>query len=239
MGRRKLTRDQRRAAKKRKAIYLKKYHLEHYDQKKEWNSKLKLLANITPPRNSWPKTKKVSWETLPDVIFQLDRDGLIPTQMKTRKVDVWDPCYFNGKVQKTWQSLGISMHHTCQNFWKVWHNTITPRTVIVTNPPFVKAWLEPFFTFLAILDNPFILILQNKAPDRLYFGRNLFDRIQRKSELHIFHLQKSFRMKQKGGRLAGFSGLTLCCYYPKQWKFELDESKYVRVIEISSLHATH
>ena len=111
------------------------------------------------------------------------------------------------------------------NFWKVWHSTVTHRTVNVTNPPFVKDWLEPFVQFLTISDNPSFILLQNKAPDGLYFERHLFDRIQRKSELNIFHFQKSFCMKQKGGILAGFSGLTLCCYFPKQWKFDHDREE--------------
>ena len=58
-------------------------------------------------------------------------------------------------------------------------------------------------------------------------------------ELKIYHLQKTYKMKQKGGRLAGLAGLTICCYFPKHWMFELDETKYARVIPISSLHSNH
>ena len=102
---------------------------------------------------------------------------------------------------------------------------------------FKPGWLEPFFKFLTTLDNPFLILLQDKSPDRLYFGRHLFDRVKRKNELKIYHLQKAYRMKQKGGKVVGFSGLTLCCYFPKQWRLEFDASNYSRVIPTYSLHS--
>ena len=237
MGRRKSSRDHRRKRKKEIQRYQKRYWAVYYEGQKEWKKKLMLLATITPPEVQWPKTRKVSWETLPDLILQLDKDGLLPFNLKTREVDVWDPCYFNGEVKKTWEKVGISLRHCRENFWTVWPRKLTPRTVILTNPPFVQAWLEPFFKFLTTLDNPFLILLQDKAPDRLYFSRHLFDRVKRKNELKIYHLQKAYRMKQKGGKVVGFSGLTLCCYFPKQWRLEFDESKYSRVIPTYSLHS--
>ena len=237
MGRRKNTRAQRRASKRERNEYMKSYMANRREQQREWNKKLKLLGTISPPKVKWPKTRDVSWETLPEIILELDRDGILAPQLKTSEVDVWDPCYYNGEVKNTWKRVGIDIRHSCEDFWSVWEKRLTPRTVILTNPPFDQAWLEPFFQFIATLDHPFFILLQNKAPDRLYFGKHLFDRIKRKSELKIYHLQKAYKMQQKGGRLSGFAGLTICCYYPKHWMFELDESKYTRVIRISSLHA--
>ena len=203
----------------------------------QWNDKLKLLSAISPPQVTWPKTKDISWETLPELILQLDKDGLLPPQPKTTDVDFWDPCFFNGEVKNTWKRVGISILHSCEDFWTNWPKRLTPRTVILTNPPFDQGWLEPFFEFLTTLDNPFFIFLHNKAPDRLYFGRHLFDRIKRKRELKIYHLQKSYKMMQKGGKVRGLAGLTICCYFLKKWMFELDETKYARVITINSLHS--
>ena len=203
----------------------------------QWNDKLKLLSAISPPKVTWPKTKDVSWETLPELILQLDKDGLLPPQLKTTDVDVWDPCFFNGEVKNTWKRVGISILHSCEDFWTHWPKMLTPRTVILTNPPFDQGWLEPFFEFLTTLDNPFFIFLHNKAPDSLYFGRHLFERIKRKRELKLYHLQKSYKMMQKGGKVRGLAGLTICCYFPKNWMFELDETKYARVITINSLHS--
>ena len=205
----------------------------------QWNDKLKLLSAISPTQDTWPKMKDISWETLPELILQLDKDGLLPPQLKTTDVDVWDPCFFNGEVKNTWKRVGISILQSCEDFWTNWPKRLTPRTVILTNPPFEQGWLEPFFEFLTTLDNPFFIFLHNKAPDRLYFGRHLFDRIKRKRELKIYHLQKSHKMMQKGGKVRGLAGLTICCYFPKNWMFELDETKYARVITINSLHSTH
>ena len=89
------------------------------EQQKEWDKKLKLLARITPPKVQWPKTRKVSWETLPDLILQLDKDGMLSQHLKTSEVDVWDPCFFNGEVKKTWKRVGISIRHSRENFWTV------------------------------------------------------------------------------------------------------------------------
>ena len=239
MGRRKSTRGQRRASKRERKSYMKGYMAVYREQQIKWNHKLKLLAAISPPQVKWPKTRDVSWETPPELILQLDKDGMLPPQLKTTDVDVWDPCFFNGNVKNTWRRVGISIRHSCEDFWTTWSKRLTPRIVILTNPPFDQVWLEPFFEFLTTLDNPFFIVLHNKAPDRLYFGRHLFDRIRRKRELKIYHLQRSYKMKQKGGRLAGFAGLTICCYFPKHWMFKVDESKYARVISISSLHSTH
>ena len=191
MGRRKNTRAQRRASKRERNEYMKSYMANRREQQCEWNKKLKLLGTISPPKVKWPKTRDVSWETLPEIILELDRDGILAPQLKTSEVDVWDPCYYNGEVKNTWKRVGIDIRHSCEDFWSVWEKRLTPRTVILTNPPFDQAWLEPFFQFIATLDHPFFILLQNKAPDRLYFGKHLFDRIKRKSELKIYHLQKA------------------------------------------------
>ena len=131
-------------------------------------------------------------------IEALDKDGLIASHLKEKDFEVWDPCYHDGMVASTWKRVGISVLHTRDNFWTTWPQTVTKRTVIVTNPPFTLEWLEPFFSFLTTLDQPFLIILHNTAPNRLYFGKYLHDRIKRKSELEIFSLQKAHRMKQKG-----------------------------------------
>ena len=86
-------------------------------QENEWNHKLKLLAAISPPQVTWPKTRDVSWETLPELILQLDKDGMLPPQLKTADVHVWDPCFFNGEVKNTWKRVGISILHSCEDFW--------------------------------------------------------------------------------------------------------------------------
>ena len=164
---------------------------------------------------------------------------MLPPKLKTTDVDVWDPCFYKGDVKNTKRRVGSSIRQSCEDFWTTWSRRLTPRTVILTNPPFDQVWLEPFFELLTTLNNQFFIVLHNKAPDRLYFGRHLFDRIKRKRELKIYHLQKSYKMKQKGGRLAGFAGLTICCYFPKHWMFKDEESKYARVISISSFHSTH
>ena len=83
------------------------------EQQIKWNHKLKLLAAISPPQVKWPKTRDVSWETLPELILQLDKDGMLPPQLKTTDVDVWDPCFFNGNVKNTWRRVGISIRHSC------------------------------------------------------------------------------------------------------------------------------
>ena len=237
MGRRKSTRHHRRTRKQEIKRYQKIYRAIYYTQEKGWNAKLKLLAKIPPTQVQWPKTRDVSWETLPDIISQIDKEGLLLPHLKTNEVDVWDPCFFNGEVEKAWKKVGISLRHSRENFWTVWPRRLTPRTVNITNPPFLQSWLEPFFRFLTTLDNPFLILLQDKAPHRLYFGKHLYDQVKRKSELKIYHLQKAYRMKQKGGRVAGFSGLTLCCYYPKHWMFKLNASSYARLIKTHSLHS--
>ena len=176
-------------------------------------------------------------ETLPSLKEALDRDGLLASQLKEKDVEVWDPCYHDGKVASTWERVGISVLHTREDFWTIWPQKVTKRTMIITNPPFTPDWLEPFFAFLTTLDQPFLIIMHNLAVNRLYFGKYLYDRIKRKSELEMFSLQKAHRMKQKGGRLAGFAGLNICLYYPKRWNFTLDEKKFQRIINIRSLHS--
>ena len=177
MGRRKKSRDQIRLSKKRRQSYVRMYRAVTYAQEKEWKKKLQLLGSIKPPAVAWPKTKTVSWETLPSLILQLDKDGLLSPHLKSKNVHAWDPLFYNGKVKATWKRVGISVEHTCEDFWKAWYAKISPKTVIITNPPFQQDWLEPFFEFLAVLDRPFLLILQNTAPNRLYFGKLLYDRI--------------------------------------------------------------
>ena len=237
MGRRKNNRNQARLSKLRHQKYMRMYMAVRFTQQQDWRKKLQLLGNIKPPAVTWPKTKTVSWETLPSLVLQLDKYGLLSPHLKSKKVHAWDQLFYNGKVKATWKRVRISVEHSCEDFWKVWKKKITPKTVIITNPPFQQDWLEPFFKFLTVLDRPFLLILQNTAPNRLYFGKCLYDRIQRRNELNIFALQKSFQMEQKGGRLAGFAGLTICTYYPKRWNFELDETKFERIIPIKSLHS--
>ena len=151
---------------------------------------------------------------------------------------MWDPCFYNRKVVAMWKEVAITVQHTQQDFWKVWPQKLTKRTVIVTNPPFSKERLTPFFKFLTNLDQPFFITLHNTAASRLYFGVFPHDRIKRHSELEVFSLQKAHQMKQKGGRLAGFAGLTICAYYPQRWNFVLDERKFKRITSIRSLHST-
>ena len=212
----------------------------------DWMDKVKRLSNIVKPLNSWPKSADVSWDTLSVLIDQLDLWGLIPPQLKKDFVDPsdqtspytdpWDPCFFSGNVRASWIRVKVAVRHVKVNFWKSWPKFINRRTVIITNPPFQEKWLIPFFQFVTTLDHPFFLILSNKICNRLYFGKNLYDRIKRLDELHIFALQRSFRMQQKGGRTTGFSGLTICAYFPKEWNFILNESNFKRVIPLRSLH---
>ena len=237
MGRRRQSRDQKRKNKQRILAYKRNYAQIQYALQKEWLQKLCLLSNIQPSKKTWPKAKDFSWETLPSLIEALDKDGLLASQLKEKDLEVWDPCYHDGMVASTWKRVGISVRHTRDNFWTSWPQAVTKRTVIVTNPPFTREWLEPFFSFLRTVDQPFLIILHNTAPDRLYFGKYLHDTIKRKSELEIFSLQKAHPMKQKGGRLAGFAGLTICLYYPKRWNFTLDEKKFQRIINLRSLHS--
>ena len=237
MGRRKHSRDQKRANRKRILSSKRNRAQVEYTNHKLWLLKFCQLLNITPPKNTWPKTKAVCWETLPSLIEALDKDGLLSSHLKEKDVKVWDPCYHDGKVASTWKRVGISVTHTREDFWTIWPQKVTKRTVVITNPPFQRKWLEPFFAFLTTLDQPFLIILPNTASNRLYFGKYLYDRIKKKSELEIFSLQKAHRMMQKGGRLAGFAGLTICLYYPKRWNFTLDETKFQRIITTRSLHS--
>ena len=212
----------------------------------KWNAKLRMLSSIEKPLITWPKSQKVSWDTLPFLIEKLNSWGIIPTQLKNgyinplnpRRpyVDPWDPCWFNGKVTDYWNKIRVSVRHIQQDFWKKWPQFINRNTVIITNPPFLEKWLRPFFIFLAVLDHPFLLILPHKICDRLYFGETLYDRVKRPNELHIFSLQRSFRMEQKGGRVVGMAGLIVCAYYPKLWNFRLNENNFVRVIPLKCLH---
>lgn len=210
--------------------------LRKRDIDKEQQKKLERVFLVKPPRILWPKSKEVSWETLFDVIYSLDQVGVIHPQLKTNTVDPWDPCWFNGEVQNSQKKIGVTIRHVNKDFWNIWPQMINRKTMIITNPPFSPKWLKPFFVFLATLDLPFLVILPGNISDRLYFGNFLFDRIHRKSELYIFSLHKAFRMKQKGGRITGFSGLTICAYYPKSWKFKLDKTKFLRVITKKCLH---
>ena len=212
----------------------------------EWEDKLRRLYTVKKPRITWPKSKKVSWDTLPYLIEKLDSWGIIPPQLKTGYVnplnplepfvDPWDPCYFNGKVKGYWDKVNVSVRHVQKDFWKIWPAYTNRRTVILTNPPFLQKWLEPFFHFLSILDHPFVLILSHNMCNRLYLGEYLYDRIERPEELHIFSLQRSFRMEQKGGHVTGMAGLILCTYYPKEWNFKLNENIFGRVIPVKCLH---
>ena len=72
---------------------MRSYTATYREQQIKWNNKLKLLAAICPPQVKWPKTRDVSWETLPELILQLDKDGMLPPQLKTTDVDVWDHCF--------------------------------------------------------------------------------------------------------------------------------------------------
>ena len=67
---------------------MKGYMVVYREQQIKWNHKLKLLAAISPPQVKWPKTRDVSWETPPELILQLDKDGMLPPQLKTTDVDV-------------------------------------------------------------------------------------------------------------------------------------------------------
>ena len=66
---------------------------------------------VKPPRILWPKSKKVSWETLFDVIYSLDQVGVIHPQLKTNTVDPWDPCWFNGEVKTSRKKIGVTIRH--------------------------------------------------------------------------------------------------------------------------------
>ena len=145
MGRRRQSRDLKRKNKQRILAYKSNYAQIQYALQKEWLQKLRLLSNIQHPKKTWPKTKDVSWETLPSLIEALDKDGLLASQLKEKDLEVWDPCYHDGMLASTWKRLGISVRHSRDNFWTTWPQTVTKRTVIVTNPPFTREWLEPFF----------------------------------------------------------------------------------------------
>ena len=120
MGRRKLSRDQKRASKKRKLAYLKKNRSIQYAEQKQWLLKLRLLSEIKPPKITWPKTNDVSWETLPSLIEALDKDGVLASQLKGKEVQVWDPCFHDGMVASTWKRVGVSVQHTREDFWRIW-----------------------------------------------------------------------------------------------------------------------
>ena len=152
MGRRKNNRNQAKLSKLRHQKYMRMYMAVRFTQQQDWRRKLQLLGNIKPPAVTWPKTKTVSWETLPSLILQLDKYGLLSPHLKSKKVHAWDPLFYNGKVKATWKRVGISVEHSCEDFWKVWKKKISPKTVIITNPPFQQDWLEQFFKFLTVLD---------------------------------------------------------------------------------------
>ena len=116
------------------------YMAVRYNQQQDWRKKLQLLGNIEPPAVTWPKTKTVSWETLPSLVLQLDKYGLLSPHLKSKNVHAWDPLFYNGKVKATWKRVGISVEHSCENFWKVWYMKISPKSVIITNPPFRFPW---------------------------------------------------------------------------------------------------
>ena len=138
-----------------------------------------------------------------------------------------------GYVETGWYSRGAFLRRLLESV----EQENQSENCYYNNPTLSTGLARAFFKFLTVLDRPFLLILQNTAPNRLYFGKCLYDRIQRRNELNIFALQKPFQMEQKGWRLAGFAGLTICTYYPKHWNFELDERKFERIISIKSLHS--
>ena len=130
-------------------------------QENEWIHKLKLLAAISPPQVTWPKTRDVSWETLPELILQLDKDGMLPPQLKTADVHVWDPCFFNGEVKNTWKRVGISILHSCEDFWTNWPKRLNfELSSLRTHPSikdcwshslsFLRRWITHFSSFSTI-----------------------------------------------------------------------------------------
>ena len=151
MGRRKKSRDQRRISKNWRQRYMRMYRAVKYAQEKEWQKKLQLLGSIKPPAVIWPKTKTVSWEALFSLILQLDKDGLLSPHLKSKNVRAWDPLFYNGKVKATWKRVGISVEHTCEDFWKAWYAKISPKTVIITNPPFHRIGSSHSLSFLLYL----------------------------------------------------------------------------------------
>ena len=80
---------------------MKGYMAVYREQQIKWNHKLKPLAAISPPQVKWPKTRDVSLENLPKPILQLDKNGMLPPQLKTTDVHVRDPCFYNGDVKNT------------------------------------------------------------------------------------------------------------------------------------------
>ena len=102
------------------------YMAVRYNQQQDWRKELQLSGNIKPPAVTWPKTKTVSWETLPSLALQLDKYGLLFPHLKSKKVHAWDPLFYNGKVKATWKRVSTSVEHSCKNSWKVWYKKISP-----------------------------------------------------------------------------------------------------------------
>ena len=100
--------------------YKRNYAQVQFAIKKEGLQKLRLFSNIQPAKKTWPKTKDVSWETLPSLIEQLNSGGLLSPELKGQKTEVQDPCFHDGKVATTRKQVGISLLHTRENFWELW-----------------------------------------------------------------------------------------------------------------------
>ena len=210
---------------------VKKNRLNKRQIRDEWEVLVSRLRNIRVEGPLWPQGKNVSWDTYPKLFVCLCDTGLIPTKFITSG-SLWDPCYLNGNVAHVYRNLGFTVRHEPENFWKVWPKELTRNTYFITNPSSGKKvtyWLTAFFKFVVLFDRPFLLVLPDYICVRKYF-RETFGKIRRPCELHIWGLNKSFPMMQKGAKeTRGFAGLTIVTYYPEAWKFALDMSRFQKV----------
>ena len=101
----------------------------------QWSKLLIELRKIVVKGPTWPKSSSVSWETYPKLIRFLLEKKLNPGQFVSSGTH-WDPCYYNGKVADVYRETGLRIRHKVENFWMVWEEVLTPKTFIITNPPY-------------------------------------------------------------------------------------------------------
>ena len=86
------------------------------------------LRNIKVKGLTWLKSSSVSWETYPKLIRFLREAKLIPEQFVSSGTH-WHPCYYNGKVAGVYREIGLDIQHKAEDFWLVWEEVLTPKTL--------------------------------------------------------------------------------------------------------------
>lgn len=108
--------------------------------------------------------KNDDWETPIEYLQLL-------TPFLSKKITIYDPFYFNGKIKEKWELLGYKCIHRNENFYDV---PKLKNVIIVSNPPYHNK--NEMFNRLFIWETPFILLMPITTISYIKTQRQLRDK---------------------------------------------------------------